>query len=164
MRVSYVGIEEPLPDLERSSAYGYAFRWTLPGDPAPGRRVIVKGSGGQTGGVVIGTGRGDWDGPLEPIVRGLSEAEQRRAFAAEEAFFAACRRAVGLKADGRKKVRQGWPEIAPAKGKATAAEAGKHGRVWWRIYKMSERYARPDEEIKAFAAAAHRWFAIRDRG
>lgn len=164
-RVRYLELTEPLPRIDPGgSTGGYAFAWPLVPEPRLGERVVIPGGDGRRAtGVVIGFGRDGYTGPLESVLGRLSAAQAERVHGAQEAFFSATRRAVGLSSDGRRKIRDGWPEVPPVKGDAKPAQADTYARTWWRIYHLAEQCGRAEDEVKLYKAAAHRWFAIRDR-
>ena len=151
--------------------HGYAFSWPLRESPTPGTRVVVPGMDGQAFGVVLrGATAKDLKGldTLKPIKRLVTKDELEKAHAKQVAetdrFWKQAQIAAALEGGRRARVGDGFPEIHPATGSATAEHADAYGRGWYRIWKRAVDEGRATEEQAAYRAIAYRWFAIRDQG
>lgn len=154
------------------AAHAYVYTWSLPSPPSPGMRVIVPGSDGRPAPAVVAAV--DVAPPkglaLKAVTRVVTPAEIQKAIddaAADElAWLSLARRAAGLPVTGRSRTRvpAGYPEIAPADGAATAEQANRYGRMWWRAYKAAQSHSWPAAEISRVESIARRWYAVRDKG
>ncbi len=150
---------------------GYAFIWPFRDEPKPGLRVVVPGQDGQAYGVVLRSATAQdvrGLGQLKQIKRLATQEEMDKARAkqvAEEGkFWSQARIAAGLDKGRRAKVSDDFPDLQPAGGSASAADADVFGRGWYHIWKLAEEDGRESDEQAAYRAVAYRWFAVRDKG
>jgi len=151
--------------------HGYAFVWPFGETPVSGTRVVVPGMDGQAFGIVLREATAKdlkGLGTLKPIKRLVTQDEIEKAHAKQGAetdkFWKQAQIAAGLERGRRARVGEGFPEIHPATGSATAEDADVYGRGWYRIWKRAVDEGRATEEQAAYRAIAYRWFAIRDNG
>lgn len=174
-RVVLVSFRELTSEKPADASHAYAYCWDLASPPEVGDRVWVPGGDGRAAAAVVAA----VDAPLP---RGYAFAELKaatRLVAAEEiaeakakatadrdAWLNMARRAAGLAVPGRAPTKPplGFDPIPPADGTASARQAGEFGRVWWRAFKQAEGAGRDAEEVSAYRAIAHRWYAIREKG
>lgn len=171
VRTVSVGFRDLTSDHPVDPARAYLYVWDLPENPEVGMRVFVPGGDGKLAPAVIA------DLNPQANARNVSLKAVRRVATATEIAAAhakadqastdwleMARKAAGLPSRSRRtKAPEGYPEIAPADGEATKAQANEYGRMWWRALKLAEAQGLPSEEVKVISAIAHRWYAIRDR-
>ncbi|QTV80732.1 hypothetical protein [Microbacterium sp. NIBRBAC000506063] len=167
VRVAHRELGEAAPDRDPNDLdYGYAYAWRLPQPPQLGDRVYVE-SGSPA--VVVGFGS-NYRGELASVARFASPAEiaasTQKVNADRDTWLSMARRAADLPTNGSvpSNVPDGYPEVAPTDGVATAGDADSYGRMWWRAYKAAEEAEWPVGEVQRFRSIAHRWYAIRDKG
>lgn len=166
------------PDSERA----WCYEWPFGELPEIGSHVVVNGWDGDSFATIVGHGRTpeaatmtlaqvertatpiEFEAALQAIQTAAANAARQHT-ADEVAWLNQARKAVGLPVTGRvrKATPEGFSPVPPTDGTVSPEIAGEFGRVWWRIYKLAERLDRDPEEIKKFAAVAHRWYAIRDK-
>lgn len=154
-----------------NAEHGYAYVWLLPEAPTVGARVVVPGGDGkpafaQIAAVDVKPPKGL---ALKTVSRLVTDAEVAKAHAdadvLEAAWLDMAKKAAGFPATTRRrKAPEGFPEIMPVDGDASAQEAGEYGRMWWRATKVAEQRGESADVIKKFKSVASRWYAIRDRG
>lgn len=172
-RVVLVSFRELTSDKPADASHAYAYKWDLASPPEVGTRVWVPGGDGRPAAAVVAA----VDAPLP---RGYTLAELKAATrlvtareiadanakvtADRDAWLDMARRAAGLAVPGRARTKppSGFDLIPPADGTASARQAGEFGRVWWRAFKQAEEAGRDTEEVSAYRAIAHRWYAMRD--
>jgi hypothetical protein len=169
VRIAYRDLTRPAPnwdpnDLDR----GYAYTWPFKQQTKIGDRVIVEHSRGQAA-VVVGFGtnyRDDLSAIHHLATDAEIEAARKRAAKEEVAWLTMARKAAGLPTSGRVRSHppEGFPDVAPTEGAASASEAGQFGNMWWRVFKSAQTAKWPREEVARIKSIARRWYAVRDKG
>lgn len=161
--VAFCELSDPVPEYDGS---GYSYVWPFDVEPAVGDRVIVPGSRGPSTAVVIFCGRSPRSVgmSLKPVLELVGEDElddvSEQQTAALCAWLDMARVKAGLPVDGPvpDAVPEGFSEVPPVKGRASAAKAREYGNGWWWAFKRAEELDRDDEEIDAFEDIARDWY------
>ncbi|TFV81468.1 hypothetical protein E4V99_10710 [Microbacterium sp. dk485] len=170
-----MSFRELTSDKPADASHAHAYTWDLPTPPEVGTRVWVPGSDDRPAAATVAAvdasvPRGYTLAELKAITRLITAQEiadaKAKVAADRDAWLDMARRAAGLAVAGRARTKppSGFDPIPPADGTASARKAGEFGRVWWRAFKQAEEAGRDPEEISAYRAIAHRWYAIRDKG